>query len=185
MICHMIQTAKQKSPTQIPKQPKTPMELRSQSLIMRPWLRYRARHHSTVPFTNTATIVGFSSSRVTDSPASPIAMPDERLSRSDAQERFEAIPKAFFPWTWIAGRPMPSAVQHVLSLLGGSRMRRFCRFLPPVTGDPEQHHPVNRIVGAFSSIRALPRILRIELGQRHRRYSLSKAANTRFLYALS
>jgi hypothetical protein len=39
MICHMIQTAKQKSPTQIPKQPKTPMELRSQSLIMRPWLR--------------------------------------------------------------------------------------------------------------------------------------------------
>ena len=44
MICHMIQTAKQKSPTQIPKQPKTPMELRSQSLIMRPWLRYRARH---------------------------------------------------------------------------------------------------------------------------------------------
>jgi hypothetical protein len=24
MICHMIQTAKQKSPTQIPKQPKTP-----------------------------------------------------------------------------------------------------------------------------------------------------------------
>jgi len=38
--------AKQKSPTQIPKQPNTPMELRSQSLIMRPWLRRQAWHHA-------------------------------------------------------------------------------------------------------------------------------------------
>jgi hypothetical protein len=34
---------------------------------------------------------------------------------------------------------------------------------------------VNRIVGAFGSTGALPRILRIQLGQRHRRYSLSRA----------
>ena len=102
------------------------------------------------------------------------------LTGRDAQDRLRLLASSCR-----ANASMPSAVKHFLSLRSGSRLRRCRRFLPPVTGDPQQHYPVNRIVGAFSSIRALPRILLIELSQRHRRYSLSKGANTRFLYALS
>jgi hypothetical protein len=39
---------------------------------------------------------------------------------------------------------------------------------------------VNRIVGAFGSIGALPRILRIQFSQRHRRSSLSRAQTRAF-----
>jgi hypothetical protein len=92
------------------------------------------------------------------------------LTGRDARDRLRLLASS-----WRANASMPSAVKHVASLPGDSRLRRCRRFLPPVTGDPQQHHPVNRIVGAFSSIGALPRILRIQLGQRHRRYSLSRA----------
>jgi hypothetical protein len=96
------------------------------------------------------------------------------LTGRDAQDRLRLLASSCR-----ANASMPSAVKHVLSLPGDSRLRR-CRFLPPVTGDPQQHHPVNRIVGAFSSIRALPRVLRIQLSQRHRRYSLSRAQTRAF-----
>ena len=66
----------------------------------------------------------------------------------------------------------------VLWLPGDSRSHRCRCFLPPVTGNPQQRHPVHRIAGAFGSIGALPRIVRIQLSQRHRRYSLSRAQHT-------
>jgi hypothetical protein len=97
------------------------------------------------------------------------------LSGRDAQDRLHLLAS---PCRANASRP--SAVKHVLSLPGDSRLRRCRRFLPPVTGDPKQRHPVNRIVGAFGSIGALPRILRIQFSQRHRRSSLSRAQTRAF-----